>query len=178
MQIRRRMLLVGVIVVVVVVIGAGAYFLLGGLFEPPVDISGINISSAITAEELLPAHLINGSLNRGTVGETKMWGIRDGVEYTVTEKRARYNGITLRVRKAETEIEATEAFEEYFDDPFEDHFSGFSHKRRMPSCFTFEGGGTSGFVWKSGVWVFGVEAGNDETRNQAAAEWVQQLKGQ
>lgn len=78
--------------------------------------------------------------------------------------------------KAESEVEATVAFEAYYEDPFEDYFSGSRQKTRTPSWFTFEGGGTSGFVWKSGVWIFGVEAGNAEMRNHAAAEWVQELR--
>lgn len=70
-------LLVGVIVVVAGLTGAGAYFFLVGRLMPPVDISGINISSALTAEELLPDQLINESLNRGTIF-TGLVGLQGG----------------------------------------------------------------------------------------------------
>jgi len=52
-----------VIVAVVSSTGAGIYLILGGLFEPPVDKLGINISSAYAADELLLDQLINESLN-------------------------------------------------------------------------------------------------------------------
>jgi len=64
------MLLAVGIVAVVGVIGASAYFFLSGifeLFESPVDISAISISSVYAAEELLPDQLINESMNKGTV---------------------------------------------------------------------------------------------------------------
>jgi len=101
----------------------------------------------------------------------------DGVDYYVNTTSAEYNGITLRVWKTETEAEATVAFEKYYDDPFEDYFSGSRHKTKSIGWFTFEGGGTSGFAWISGVWIFGVEAENTEARNEAAAEWAQELRG-
>ena len=106
-----------------------------------------------------------------------MWGIEDGVEYNARKTSAEYDGITLRVLKAETEVETPAVFERYFDDPFEEHVSGWTKKTKTIWWFTFEGGGTNGFAWISGVWIFGVEAGDAEARNQAAAEWVQELRG-
>ena len=46
-QTKLLILLVGVIVVVVGVSGVGVYFSLVSSFTPPVDISGIDISSAL-----------------------------------------------------------------------------------------------------------------------------------
>jgi hypothetical protein len=96
-------------------------------------------------------------------------------EYHVNKTSAEYDGVTLRVWRAETEIEAMRAFDGHYDYLFE--VSGFASGAKTPWWFTFEDSGTSGLVWHSGVWVFGVEAGNGETRNQAAAEWVRTLKG-
>jgi hypothetical protein len=58
-----------------------------------------------------------------------------------------------------------------------DGYTGTGTKTIASDWFTFEGGGTSVFFWKSGGWVFGVEAGGSETRNQAATELVQEFRG-
>ena len=173
---KKWVLLAVVIVAIICLGGVGVVFFLAGSFTPPVDISGINVSSTIAAEEVLPDLLINESLNRGTIGTGWMSGFADGIEYYANRTSAKYNGITLIVLKTETEIEATKVFERYFDDPFESHTYGWRSKHKTPWWFTFEGGGTSGFAWISSVWIFGVEAENAEARNQAAEEWTQQLR--
>ncbi|TRO48196.1 hypothetical protein E2P60_01440 [Candidatus Bathyarchaeota archaeon] len=170
------MLLVGVIVAVVC--GFVAYFFLFGLFEPPVDTSGINLSSDFTTEGLLPTQLVGISLNEEKVITYPIVGSRNFVEFNVSRTIATYDGIVLEIMKADNEDEATLVFEVTFD--MEDYFgdaSGFMHKTKAPWWFTYESEGISGFYWKSGIWVFGVEAVNGEIRNQAAEEFVLALRG-
>ena len=169
---KKWMLIVGVIVVVVGALGVGAYFLLSSAFRPPVDASGINLSSTLTTEEVLPAQLISKPLGEESVYTRQRVGTTDGVEFTVTQTSAEYDGIMLHIVKAGTELDASRAL-----DIFYDGYTGTGTKTKTSDWFTFEGGGTGVFFWKSGRWVFGVEAGNSETRNQAATGLVQELRG-
>jgi len=169
---RKWLLIVSVIVVVVGALGVGVYFLLGGAFRPPVDASGINLSSTLTTEEVLLGQLVNKPLNEETVYTRQRVGTTDGVEFTVTQTSAEYDGIVVHIVKAGTELDASRAL-----DIFYDGYTGTGTKTKTSDWFTFEGGGTSVFFWKSGRWVFGVESGKSETRNQAATELVESLRG-
>ena len=169
---KKWLLIVSVIVVVVGALGVGVYLLLGSAFRPPVDASGINLSPALTTEEVLVAQLVNKPLNEETVYTRQRVGTTDGVEFTVTQTSAEYDGVVVHIVKAGTELDASRAL-----DIFYDGYTGTGTKTKTSDWFTFEGGGTSVFFWKSGRWVFGVEAGNSETRNQAATELVESLRG-
>ncbi len=170
MQIKKWMLIpiAGVIIAVVVI---GAYFFLSGAFKPPVDTSGISLSSTLTTEEVLPAQLVNEPLDEESAYTRERSGTVDSVDFTVTQTSVEYDGITVHIVKAETESDASRAL-----DVLCDGYSGGT-KIQTSDWFTFEGGGTSVFFWKSGNWVFGVEAGDSTTRNQAATELVQELRG-
>jgi len=99
-------------------------------------------------------------------------GTTDGFEFTVTQTSAEYDGIMLHILKAGTELDASRALDILYDG-----YTSTGTKTKTSDWFTFEGGGTSVFFWKSGRWVFGVEAGDSETRNQAATELVQEFRG-
>ncbi|HUW48374.1 MAG TPA: hypothetical protein VMW36_06495, partial [Patescibacteria group bacterium] len=153
-------------------LGVGVYFFSSSAFRPPVDVSGINLLPALTTEEVLPAQLINKPLNEETVYTRQRVGTTDGREFTVIQTSAEYDGIVLHIVKAGTELDASRGL-----DIFYDGYTGTGTKTKTSDWFTFEGGGASLFFWKSGRWVFGVEAGNSETRNQAATELVQEFRG-
>jgi len=144
---RKWLLIVSVIVVVVGALGVGVYFLLGGAFRPPVDASGINLSSTLTTEEVLLGQLVNKPLNEETVYTRQRVGTTDGVEFTVTQTSAEYDGIVVHIVKAGTELDASRAL-----DIFYDGYTGTGTKTKTSDWFTFEGGGTSVFFWKSGRW--------------------------
>jgi hypothetical protein len=171
MSIKKWLLIVS-FVVLVGALAVGMYFFLSSAFRPPVDASGINLSSTLTTEEVLPAQLINNPLNEETVYTRQRVGSTDGFEFTVTQTSAEYDGIMLHVLKAGTELDASRALDILYDG-----YTGTGTKTKTSDWFTFEGGGTSVFFWKSGRWVFGVEAGDSETRNQASTELVQEFRG-
>jgi hypothetical protein len=171
MSIKKWMLIVS-FVVLVGALAVGMYFFLSSAFRPPVDASGINLLPTLTTEEVLPAQLINNPLNEETVYTRQRVGSTDGFEFTVTQTSAEYDGIMLHVLKAGTELDASRALDILYDG-----YTGTGSKTKTSGWFTFEGGGTSVFFWKSGRWVFGVEAGDSETRNQASTELVQEFRG-
>jgi hypothetical protein len=104
--------------------------------------------------------------------------MRNFVEYNVIKTTAHYNGIILEISKADTEDEANLFFEMTYDgEDFFDDSSGFRRKTKTSWWFTYESQRISRFYWKSGVWIFGVEAGDDETRNQAVQEFIQERRG-
>jgi uncharacterized membrane protein YdcZ (DUF606 family) len=52
---KKWIFIAGIIAIIVVVAGISIYSFFGGLFESPVDTSGINLSSNLTTEQLLPS---------------------------------------------------------------------------------------------------------------------------
>jgi hypothetical protein len=183
--VQKKILVVSIIVIIVIISGIGIYFLSGNLSDnssdessnPPVDFSGINLASSLTERELLPEELMNEPLNMDNLVGGWMSGSGYGEVRTAAME---YNGVTVRVWKAETIDGAKEAFEEYYSDAaFSEYFDKYvMEENPMPSWFTFEDDGINGFVWVSDIWVFGVEAGDAQTRNQAASEWIQKLRDQ
>lgn len=178
---KKWILAASIIAVIVIISGIGIYFFSGDrssdqngdLSSPPVDFSGINIPSSLTRLELLPDELMNEPLNM----ENLVGGWMSSGYGEVLKTAMEYNGITLRVWKAENLDGAKDAFEDYYSDAaFSEYVEYIMEEKPIPSWFTFEDEGISGFVWVSDIWVFGVEADDAETRNQAASEWIQELR--
>jgi hypothetical protein len=141
-------------------------------------VSGINLSPNLTTEELLPTQLANKALNEEKVYTHPGWGMRNFVEYNYMKTSAHYDGIIIEIIKADNEDEANLFFEMTYDhEDFFDDSSGSRSKSKTSWWFIYEASGISGFYWKSGVWVLGVEAKNSEIRNQATIEFVQELRG-
>jgi hypothetical protein len=170
MQIRKWML-IPIAGIIVAAVAVGAYFI-SGAFKPPVDTSGINLSPTLTTEEVLPAQLINKPLDEESAYTRDRSGTYDGVEFTVTQTSVEYDGIIVHAVRAGTELDASRTLNIFYDG-----YTGSGSKTKTSDWFTFEGSGTSVFFWKSGRWVFGIEADDSTTRNQAAAELVQELRG-
>ena len=168
----KKWMLIAIVGVIVVVVVIGAYFLLSGIFKPPIDTSGINLSHTLTTEEVLSAQLANRPLDEETVYTRQRIGTIDGAEFTITQTSAEYDGIIVHIVKAGTELDASRTL-----DIFYDGYTGTGTKTKTSDWFTFEGSGTSVFFWKTGRWVFGIEASDSTTRDQAATELVQELRG-
>ena len=163
---------IAIIAVVVVAISVAAYFLLSGIFAPPVDISGINLSQDLTPEELAPAQLVNYPLDDVHTG----WHIFHATEpdeFSVYRSYGSYDGGKLLafIFKAEDKSEASEAFELLYDS----YSFGATSMTKTSDWFTTENS-LKVFFWKSDRWVFGIEAENSEIRKQAATELVEELK--
>ena len=100
------------------------------------------------------------------------------VSYRAGYAGAYYDGVNIEVLKADSEQEATVILEkEYDDEDFFEDASGIRNKFQAPLWFTYEANEISGFSWKSGIWIFRVEAVNEEIRNQAVEEFLQELRG-
>ena len=166
----KKIIVIVVIVAVVAVVAAA--FLLSGLFNPPVDISGINPPTTLSTFDLLPTTVADIQLNPANI-------LTDFVDvdiltrtFVVEHTQAEYDGITVHVIKADSETDASETL----DTIFEDWHGEASSTVQTPDWFTATEEGWSAFFWRSGVWVFGIDAGNDSTRNDAANDLVQFLK--
>jgi len=78
------------------------------------------------------------------------------------------------VLKAESTSDASDALKLILED--EDWYGGASSYTKTNDWFTASKGGRSIFFWRSGVWIFGVDAENDNTRNSVAEDFVQHLR--
>lgn len=159
------------VAVVAVVVGV---FVLPGLFAPPVDISGVNPPATMTTEELLPTELAGNQLLTGTIQTGDAQVTSDTRSFLVEHTLALYDGITVNIIKADDKYDASDALDVIYETEYEETGSGT--RTKTTNWFKCDIDGRRIFFWKSGVWVFGVEAGDSDTRKQAAEDLVQHLR--
>lgn len=168
---KKYIAIIAVVAIVIIAIIAVVLVVLPGLFTPPVDISGINPATTMTTDELLPSALADKQLgNVDTVNVTVTTASRN---FEVEHTSAEYNGVTVHIIKTKSESDASDTLDVLLDD----WYGSASSHTKTNDWFTASKGGRSAFFWRSGVWVFGVDAGNDSTRNDVANGLVQHLKG-
>lgn len=173
MNLKTKIIIGLIVAVVVVVVVVAAFFLLGGLFESPVDTSGVNPPTTLETEELLPAELAGNQLDNESVdtGIYKITVINVRYFY-VDHTEATYDGITIEIIEADSIKDASDTFEVIYVSQYES-VSG-SHTKTS-DWFQCDVGGVHVFYWRSGKWVFGVEAGDSDTMTQAAEDLVEHL---
>lgn len=169
----KKLLIALVIVVVAVVAVVVGVFVLPGLFAPPVDISGVNPPATMTTEELLPTELAGNQLLTGTIQTGDAQVTTDTRSFLVEHTLALYDGITINIIKADDKSDASDALEVIYEDEYE---SGSGTRTKTTNWFKVDIDGRYAFFWRSGVWVFGVETGDSDTRKQAAEDFVQHLE--
>jgi hypothetical protein len=168
----KKLLIALVIVVIAVVAVVIGIFVLPGLFAPPVDISGVNPPVTMTTAELLPTELAGNQLV-GTAQTGDVQVTSDIRSFIVERTLALYDGITINIIKADDESDASDTLDVIYEDVYG---SGSGTRTQTTNWFKVDIDGTSAFFWRSGVWVFGVEAGDGDTRKQAAEALVQHLE--
>lgn len=165
--------IIAVVAIVIIAIIALVLLVLPGLFTPPVDISGINPATTMTTDELLPSALADKQL--GNVDTANKTVTTDSRNFEVEHTSAEYNGVTVHIIKTKSESDASDTLDVLLDDG--DWYGSASSHTKTNDWFTASKGGRSAFFWRSGIWVFGVDAENDSTRNDVANDLVQHLKG-
>jgi len=86
---------------------------------------------------------------------------------------ALYDGITIIIIKADDKSDASDTLDVIYED---EYGSGSGSYTKTTNWFKCHVDGRCAFFWRSSIWVFGVEAGDGETRNQAAEDFVQYLR--
>jgi len=170
----RKKIIIGLIVAVVVVVVIVAAVLLLGSLKSPVDTSGVNPHTTWETEELLPAELAANQLDAGSV-DTGLYEITimgDRVFY-MDYTEATYDGITTILIKADSIKDASDALEVIYEDAYG---SGSGTRTKTTDWFQCDIGGVHTFYWRSGKWLFGVEAGDSDTMTQAAEDLVEHLR--
>jgi hypothetical protein len=171
---KKYIALIAVVVVIVVAIVVVALVILPGLFTPPVDISGINLSTSMTTSQLLPSTLGDKQLVQGSNTTETTVVTTDSRTFDVEYTSALFDGVTVHIIKAQTVADAADTLDVLYDD---NAWSGSGSTRtKTNDWFTASKTDMSAFFWKSDVWVFGVDAENDTIRNAAASDFVQYLK--
>jgi hypothetical protein len=161
----NKKLLLIIIVMIVVAVGAVVIFL--ATQGPPVDISGIEVSGTRTARELFPSTIAGKHLNEGSIVDMDQSGTF-GAEYTIAE----YEDVKVNIFKAESDSHAYDILGNILHGWYEDA----TVHVRINNWFTANSGTHSVFYWQSGIWVFGIDAQNDDVRNQAARDFIQYIK--
>jgi len=172
---KKYIAIIAVVAIVIIAIIAVVLLVLPGLFTPPVDISGINPATTMTTDELLPSALAGKQLTEGSVDTGNATVTTDGTNFEVEHTSAEYNGVTVHIIKTKSESDASGTLDVLLDD--DRWYGGASSHTKTNDWFTASKGGRSAFFWRSGIWVFGVDAENDSTRNDVANDLVQHLKG-
>jgi len=171
---KKYIAIIGVVVVVIIAIAVAALVILPGLFKPPVDISGVSPSTALTAEGILPSAVSGEQLVAESVYNETLTVDTGARTFDIEYTRAEYDGIFIDVFKAESTSDASDTLRLLLED--EDWYGGASSYTQTNDWFTANKGGRSVFFWRSGTWIFGVDAENDSTRNNAANDLVQHLR--
>ena len=167
----KNLLIALVIVVIAVVTVVIGIFVLPSLF-PPVDISGVNPRATMTTAELVPTKLAGNPLV-GTAQTGDLQVTSDIRSFIVEHTLALYDGITINIIKADDQSDALDALDVIYED---EYGSGSGTRTQTTNWFKADIDGRSAFFWRSGVWVFGVEAGDSDTRKQAAEHLVAHLE--
>jgi len=170
---KKYIAIIAVVAIVIIAIIAVVLVVLPGLFTPPVDISGINPATTMTTDELLPSALAGKQL--GSVDTVNATVTTDSRSFEVEHTSAEYNGVTVHIIKIKSESDASDTLDVLLDD--DDWYGGASSHTQTNDWFTASKEGRSAFFWRSGIWIFGVDAENDSTRNDVANDLVQHLKG-
>jgi hypothetical protein len=171
---KKYIAFIAAVVVVVIAVIVVAVLVLPGIFTAPVDISGINLATARTTDELLPMTLADKNLIAGSNITEDEVVTGDTLSFHVTRTSAQYNGVRVYIIKAPSASDASETLGVLFDD--DAWYGGASSSVKTNDWFTASKGGRTAFFWKSDIWVFGIDAENDTIRNNAAKDLVQYLK--
>ena len=172
---KKIIAIIAIVAIVVIAIAAVIVLvILPGLFTPPVDISGTNPSTTLTPQELLPTTILGNSTVPDTFLNQTLDIYTDTTTFEVEYARIEYDGIIIRIFKAQSTSQASDTLRLILED--EDWFGGASSYVQTNDWFTAIKEGRSVFFWRTNTWIFGVDAENDTIRNNAANELVQHLR--
>jgi len=171
---KKFVAIIAVVVVAVVIVIAAVVVILPSLFAPPVDFSGINLATTRTTDELLPMTLADQSMVADS-NDTRTQTVTSGTSsFSITHTSAMYGEATVHIIKTQSASEASDTLGVVFED--DAWYGGASSSTKTNDWFTASKGGSTAFFWRSGIWVFGIEAPNDNLRNDVAQDLVQYLK--
>jgi len=171
---KKFVAIIAVVVVVVVIVIAAVVVILPSLFTPPADFSGINLADTRTTDELLPMTLADLSMVADSNDTRTQTVTSDTTSFSITHTSAMYGEATVHIIKAQSASEASDTLDVVFED--DNWYGGASSSTKTNDWFTASKGGSTAFFWRSGIWVFGIEAPNDNLRNDVAQDLVQYLK--
>ena len=171
---KKYMAILAAVIIIVVVIVVAAVVILPGLFKPPVDISGIDLSTDMTSSTLLASTLAGKQLDQGSVSTSNEQVTTDARDFEVTHTTAEYDGVTVHIIKAQFSSDTADVLDVLIND--DGWYGSASASTKTNDWFTASKGGRSAFFWISGVWVFGIDAESDTVRNNAASDLAQHLR--
>lgn len=171
---KKLVAIIAVVVVVVVIVIAAVVVILPRLFTPPVDFSGISLAATRTTDELLPMTLADKDMVTDS-NDTREQVVTVGTtSFNITHTSAQYDEATVHIIKTQSASEASDTLGVVFED--DAWYGGASSSTKTNDWFTASKGGSTAFFWRSGIWIFGIEAPNDNLRNDVAQDLVQYLK--
>jgi hypothetical protein len=171
----KKYIIIAAIVAIVVVIIVAAVLVLLSLFTAPVDVSGINLSTSLTTNDLLPLTLADRQLTAGSNVTGSEVVTTDFRSFNVMHTSAEYDGVTVHIIKAHSASDASDTLGVLLND--DAWYGSASSSVKTNDWFTVSKGGRTAFFWRTDLWVFGVDAENDTIRNAVANSLVQHLKG-
>ena len=185
------------VAVMVVMQTVSMFVVIPGLIGPLVNISGINIPTNMAAADLLPSEVAGELLASGSIDTETLYQIVcfhnlvaevadediENIKFQVEYTRAQYKGIVLHVFKVppnDYSLQTRGVLQTLLQDC--DWYGCASYFPKEPynyvdSWFTTTKGGRSAYFFRSGVWIFGVDAENYLTRNRFARDLIQQFNG-
>jgi hypothetical protein len=197
-MIKIRRLGSGIAVAVIAVMQTVSLFVvIPGLFGPLVDTSGISIPTNMAAADLLPSEVAGESFASGSVVTETLYTVVctsyfvtevadediEDIKFQVEYTRALYDGVVLHAFKAPSidyRWESEGVLYTLLNDCDWYGCASIFPKNYWTdgdSWFTAKKEGRSAFFFRSGAWVFGVDAENYLARNRFARDLIQHLNG-
>lgn len=168
----KTIFIIGLGIAIVLAATATILMILPSLASPPVDISGINIQGNLSTADLLPTELAYFKVNE-TQLQTGYGTVGTGDPFYIEQSFAPYDGMLAFVVRPD--------YEKYTSDILEIWYSGnygsFPGSRtRAQTWFTVDSERLYAFFWRSGRYVFGIQAVDPDTRQQASEDFAQFLR--
>ena len=168
----KTIFIIGLGIAIVLAVTAGILMILPSLASPPVDISGINIQGNLSTADLLPTELAYFQMDEEQL-QTGHAVAESYPPFYVEQSFAPYDGMLAFVVRPDDERYTSDVLEIWYSG---NYGSVPGSRTRAQTWFTVDSEGLYVFFWRSGRYVFGIQAGDLYTRQQASEDFAQYLR--
>lgn len=170
----KTIFIIGLGIAIVLAVAAVILLILPSLASPPVDISGINIQGNLSTADVLPSELAYFTLDEEQL-QTGYAVVYSNPPFYVEQTIAPYGSMLVFVLRPDYEEDTSNILDVWYRGPT-NYGNVPGSRTRTQTWFTVDSEGLYVFFWRSGRYVFGVEAGDSYTVLQASEDFIQHLR--
>lgn len=167
----KTIFIVGLGIAIVLAVAAVILMAIPRLISPPVDISGINIQGNLSTADLLPNELAYYEYYEEP--QTGYGVVESDDPFFVEQTYVPYNGFFAFILRPDYEEYTSDILDIFYNDNYGDLPGS---RIRTETWFTIDSEGLYAFFWRSGRYVFGIQAEDPAMRQQASEDFTQYLR--